>query len=65
MSSDTRTLPAGVAATLEDHVDAAIDEATEEPVLFHLRHAKQLLVDLEASADAQESSGDQRQSDAA
>lgn len=29
---------------LASHVDAALAEATDETVLFHLRHAKQLIV---------------------
>lgn len=36
---------------LQAHVDAALAEATDETVLFHLRHAKQLIINRRPAAD--------------
>lgn len=41
-----------VPESLEDHIDGALEAAVDDEVLFHLRHAKQLLVVQRAVATA-------------
>lgn len=62
MTEPSDGLSADVAGTLEDYVDDALAHATDGTTQFHLRHAQQLLVDLEADAsedaDGEEARGD-------
>jgi hypothetical protein len=51
MTDDGDELLGTTQETLEDHIDAALTNATDEDARFHLRHAKQLLVDLRTATE--------------
>lgn len=51
MDTECDTTAGRTGDPLESHVDAALAEATDGTVLFHLRHAKQLIIDRRPAAD--------------
>lgn len=51
---DVKTL-ADVGDSLDEHIESALDSATDESTKFHLRHAKQLLLDLDTVVEKRDS----------
>lgn len=51
MSQPTETALEETRETLLEHVEAALEHADDEKAVFHLRHAKQLAIDMSAVAE--------------